>query len=247
MLLLAGPFIISCNSENIFLKVTPSFQVVATPRIEDSSNFYISYNEDGHSAYEFSITYMSSSSLESREVKPISRYLYAPVNSRGNFCGPLTVRLDATDKHTKMTLHSRRERHSDPVDTKDWLNSRDIFYISCKQRFLFKDSYICVKRMPRHSGIAEEYTTYCVPTVRRHDESRQHYMLFRLIRATKRQAQAVEKKEPEEELLGIRKRKLSTLSPVGSAAEQVTAVGSGIQMKGSNGACLLEAEKETEM
>lgn len=223
---------------------------MATSKIEDSSDFYISYNEDGHSAYEFSITYMASSSLEGREIKPISRYLYAPVNSRGKFSGPLTLQLNATDIYSKMTLHSRRERHSDPVDTKDWLNSQDIFYISCKRRFFLSDSYICVKRMPQTSALTEEYTTYCVPTIRKHNNSRQRYMLFRLIRATKRRVPVIEKKEnSEDEPLGIRRGRVSTLSRVNSAAEPIVGAESGIQMnlRGNSGGDLLEVENETEM
>lgn len=244
---IAGPFIISCNNDNIFLKVTTNFQVVATTKIEYSSDFFISYNEDGRSAYEFSITYMAPSSLEDREVKPISRYLYAPANSMGKFSGPLTLRLDATDVHTKMTLHSRRERHSDPVDTREWLNSRDIFYISCRQRFFLRDSYICVKRTPRSFHMAEEYITYCVPSLRKHDESRQHYMLFRLIRANKRQVPQVEEKKDSEEPLGIRRRRISNLSPVGSAPAMMTGVESGIQMSSIGGGVIEERENETVM
>ena len=169
----------------------------------------------------------------------------------GKFRGPLSLRLDATDVHTKMTLHSRRERHSDPVDTRDWLNSRDIFYISCKQRFFLRDSYICVKRTPRISRLVDEYITYCVPSVRKHDESRQHYMLFRLIRATKRQVpQTKEKKDSEDEPLGIRRRRISNLSPVDSAAAPMAGVESGIQMnlRGSSGGGLIkEHENESVM
>lgn len=185
---------------------------MATSKIEDSSDFFISYNEDGQSAYEFSIGHMPSSSLEEREVKPISRYLYAPVNVRGKNRGPLTLRLDARDKHTKMTLHSRRIRNFAPVDTKDWLSSRDIFYISCKQRFIGRNSYICVKRKSQSSETAEEHHTYCVPTISKHNESNEHYMLFRLHRATKRKLP--EKKEkPKEEPLGIRRNTLFKKDP----------------------------------
>ena len=199
----AGPFIISCNNERIYLKVTPNLEVVATTKIEDSSDFFISYNEDGRSAYEFSITYMAPSSLADRYVKPIPSYLYAPVNIRGKNRGPLTVRLDAAATHTKLTLRSRRINQFNPVDTKDWLSSRDIFYINCKNK-VFTNSFICVKRRPRFS---EEYITSCVNSISKHNVATQHFMLFRLLRAAKRNPLECqeERKKAVDEPLGIRK------------------------------------------
>ena len=225
---LAGPFIITCNNESVFLRVTSNFQVVATSKIEESSDFYISYNEDGQSAYEFSITYLAPSALENREIKPISRYVYAPVNRMGKSPGPLALRLDAKSRDTKMTLHSRRETGPGPVDTKDWLNSRDIFYISCKQRTFWSNSYICVKRMPRNSPVAAEYTTYCVPDIDKHNEAKEHYMLFRLIRATKRNysEKATKEKDLPLDHLGIHRKRYSSVAlDHGTKSED-----SGIQM-----------------
>ena len=182
----------------MFLKVTSRFQVVATTNIEESSDFFISYNEDGRSAYEFSIHHLPSSPLLERDVKPISHYLYAPVDYRGRNNGPLTLRLDARDRHTAMTLHSRRIGHFDPVDTKDWLSSRDIFYIRCKRRIIGRNSFICVKRG------RTEFITCCVPTIRHHDESREKYMLFRLLRSSKRKVSENKGGSSENEPLGIR-------------------------------------------
>lgn len=173
-----GPFIISCNDESCFLKVTDNFNVVATSTITDASDFFINYEGHPTCDFEFSISYRHSSPL-GQEVKPIFRYLYAPVNILGKNDGPLMVRLDATDKHTKMTLHSRRMHTFIPVDTKNWLTSRDIFYISCKQRTFGRDSFICVMK-PKNS---QEYITCCVPTAEEHND---HHMLFRLLRATMR-------------------------------------------------------------
>ena len=197
----------------MFLKVTPDFQVVATSKIEDSSDFFISSNEDGDSPYEFSIMYMAPSPLEERGIKPIARYLYAPVNSFGRNAGPLGLRLDAKDTKTKLTLHSRRVHHYLPVDTKDWINSKDIFYLNCKQRAVKKNGYICVKRAPRESGVDEDYLTCCVPTIKKHNELKDHFMLFRLIRAGKRVPgkHGAKKDEDEEDGgLGVVKRKKSS-------------------------------------
>ncbi len=171
---------ITCNDEQIFLKVTPDFKVMATNKIEESSNFFISSNEDGDNPYEFSIMYMAPSKLDIKGIKPVPRYLYAPVNTFGNNHGPLGLRFDAKDTKTKMSLRSRRVRYFNPVDTKDWVSSKDIFYINCKQRAVKRNGFICVKRTGDHK---EEYITCCVPTIKKHSEEKEHYMLFRLIRA----------------------------------------------------------------
>ena len=195
----AGPFIISCNDETVFLKVTSDYKVVGTSNIEDSSDFFISSNEDGDSAYEFSIMYMAPSPLGTG-IKPIARYLYAPVNSFGNNHGPLGLRLDAKDSKTKLTLHSRRIRHFRPVDTKDWVSSSDIYYLNCKQRAVKKNGYICVRQTPREAGSTDtEYITCCVPSIKKHDESKDHFMLFRLIRAAKRDPKKRNRKGGEAE------------------------------------------------
>ena len=150
--------------------------------MQDASDFFISYNEDGHSANEFSIMYLDSSQQTSElGINPIPRYLHAPVNLLGTNNGPLTLRFNADDKHSKMTLHSRRvRRSSNPADTKDWMNSHDIFYICCKDRRFFKDGYICVRQTT-----GGEYTTCCVSTVQK-EELNDHHMLFRLIRSSKK-------------------------------------------------------------
>lgn len=202
---LAGPFVISCHNETIFLKVTPDFRVVGTTDIKDSSDFFISSNEDGENPYEFSIMYMAASPLKDRGIEPISRYLYAPVNTFGNNSGPLTLRLDAKDAKTKMTLHSRRTRHSNPVDTTDWVNSSDIFYVNCKQRAVKKDGYISMKRGPPGTGRDEEYITCCVPSTKSHSDTRNQHMLFRLLRANKKDAPKERKDDDDDEPLGVKR------------------------------------------
>ena len=240
----AGPFIMCCNDETIFLKVTRDFKVVGTTKIEESSNFFVSSNEDGDHPYEFSIMYMAPSLLEGRGIKPIPRYLYAPVNTFGKNEGPLTLRLDAKDTKTRMTLNSRRVRHFNPVDIKDWVNSKDIFYINCKQRAVKKNGFICVKKTPHDSHVPDEYITYCVPTIKKHNEDKDHFMLFRLIRAGKRDPPKQKKEnDPDDEPLGVRRKKQSKLSKKsslispsdGPTPEGEEDVDSGIKKRGEGG------------
>ena len=170
---------------------------MGTRKIEESSNFFISSNEDGDNPYEFSIMYLAESPMKDRGIKPVPRYLFAPVNTFGKNNGPLMFRLDAKDTKTKLTLHSRRVRLFNPVDTKDWITSKDIFYINCKQRAVRRNGYICVKKTPKDCDIKEEYITCCVPTIKKHDESTDHSMLFRLIRAGKKEPPKKKKGEGE--------------------------------------------------
>lgn len=179
--------------------------MVGTTNIKDSSDFFIGSNEDGESPYEFSIMYMAASPLKDRGIEPISRYLYAPVNTFGNNSGPLTLRLDAKDTKTKMMLHSRRTHHFNPVDTADWISSKDIFYLNCKQRSVKKNGYISVKRSPPGAGRDEEYITCCVPSIKTQSDTRDRYMLFRLLRANKKEAPKARKEEEEDEPLGVKR------------------------------------------
>lgn len=238
--LIAGPFIISCNNESIYLKVTNDLEVVATTDIRESSDFFISYNEDGQSAYEFSITYMAPSSLAERDVKPIPSYLYAPVNIRGKNRGPLHVRLDAADAHTKFTLRSRRINQFNPVDTKDWLSSRDIFYINCKNKTLTR-SFICVKRRE-----GERYITSCVNTINKHLE-RDHFMLFRLLRAAKRNPPEHKTEKTEIEPLGIRKSSLFGSGDTGLAGTREGEHGLEMAVKGKGVAAEIQDELEVKL
>ncbi len=176
---LAGPFIISCNDEEIFLKVTPNYRVVGTSKIEESSEFLISEEDDR--GYKFSVMYVTPSRL-GKEIKPIARYLYTPVNFLGKSSGPLELRLNAKDSKTQLTLHSRRVRNLRPVKTKDWVSSVDIFYLNCKQRAIKKNSYICVKQTPQGCDVDAEYITCCAPSIKEH-ELEDTFMLFRLIQA----------------------------------------------------------------
>lgn len=91
-----------------------------------------------------------------------------------------------------------------------------------------------MKNVPQNS--TEEYTTYCVPTTKKHDETKQRYMLFRLIRASKREAQeeGKGKAELEDSPLGIRRKtlaeKVKRHSSYISHDSPLSVVHSGIQL-----------------
>lgn len=186
---IAGPFIISCNHERLFLQVTPDFKVVATTDIKHASKFSISFNDEGGQSYQFSIMYVTESPLrgnmaEEIQMNSVPHYLYASVDALGRNKGPLALRLDAKDSKTKLCLHSRRVHNYRPVETKDWISSLDIFYINCKQRKVQRNAYICVKKTPDdRDDVTAGFITCCVPTISRHREDRDSFMLFRLIRA----------------------------------------------------------------
>ena len=159
-------------------EVDEEFIVEATADIDKAAEFYIIFNED---SYDFNIMYVKDSPLKScttEKVKSAHRYLYASTK------GPLSLRLDAKERKTRLYLRSRREHSHHHVDP-DWTSSHDIFYIYYKRRHVMRNSYICVKKkMPevQRAKVSDQYTTRCVHT---HQEDGDSYMLFRLIRVTR--------------------------------------------------------------
>ena len=175
----AGPFFISCHDERVFLKVDEDFKVKATADIDKAAEFFIIFDEDG---YDFNIMHVKDSPLKEfcikgkgKEAESAPRYLYASTK------GPLSLRLDAKERKTRLYLRSRREHSHHHVDP-DWTSSLDIFYIYYKRRHVMRNSYICVKKKMPEVQRADQYTTCCVHT---HQEDDDSYKLFRLIRVTR--------------------------------------------------------------
>lgn len=102
--------------------------------------------------------------------KRAALYVYAPVTFRGRNRGDLTLQLQADNRHTSLTLHSRRRigKSHPAVDIDEWMQGEDIFYIRCKQRSVGWNSYICVKND----------AVRCVNNI---EEFPYQYKLFRLL------------------------------------------------------------------
>lgn len=144
-----GPFYISCNSEQLFLKVVDN-KVMVTDDISKADEFFVVPCEDeGSLRNHFSIFYNSQSKLKMKtqppiRIKPIPRYLCTSVNFRGISNDPLELKLNAKESKSLLTLQDRRSRHLYPVELTDWINGKEIFYINCKHRAFKSDSYIAV-------------------------------------------------------------------------------------------------------
>ena len=154
--------------------------MVATSKISDATHFCIVYDNEELSVHKFKICYTPKLRVAKR-LEPISQYLYAQVGFMGYNPGPLTMRFDAENTHTLMTIHSRHGGTSEAATLENWVDSSDVFYICCKQRFFGRNSYVCVKRTPAGSQREDEFITCCVPTIMAYDQS-EASMLFRLIR-----------------------------------------------------------------
>ena len=154
-----GPFIISCNKENIFLKVEKTTnRVIATNRIREASNFFIVTCDQEESNY-FNIVYEAPTTLygddkcafEAKvgkiERKPtIPMYLCASVNWLGKKRQPLQMQVNGKASQCRMALRRRRSKHFQPADLTEWVNEKDVFFINCQERSLKKlrNSYLCV-------------------------------------------------------------------------------------------------------
>lgn len=181
-----GPLVISCDDGHLYLVPSEDgTHIKGTESRDDAVEkpFWISYDEDGQGAFEFSIQHCpGDKGLEG--LKQVSRYVDADVNMMGRNPEPLQLKQQADSRHTSMTLHSRRTGRRtgrfDPVDISDWRNSNDVFYICCKQRSYGRGSYICVMKRPNDPNDRnDKFPTCCVSAIAKPSETNK-CMLFRL-------------------------------------------------------------------
>ena len=166
------------------------FAVEATTEIHNASLFFIIPNDDGIHPYEFLVAYygenrkglrrvMSTlSPLTHKYVDPIPRYLSAPVDVLGHNSGPLHLKDEVGEKDSRLTLHSRLVGPKTPIDTRNWVTSRDQYFINCSRRRFRVDGYISVNRVRR--GREYTYHTACKASLKEHN-NRNVGMLFRLL------------------------------------------------------------------
>ena len=139
----AGPFLIACNFDSLFLRVNDSFEVVCTDDPSKASQFYVIPNDNDED--QFGIAYKAKSSQQN--MMPTTCYLSAPVNIFGHNPGPLKVTTEQpSSEDLNMTIENRLTRCSVPVDLEKWVHGEDVFYINCARRFVFGNAYMCVKQ-----------------------------------------------------------------------------------------------------
>ena len=190
LLFLAGPFLIHCATSGahcLYWTVDESHHhVIAAPKKENASKFYIKPSNDPKHPDEFYICYYDADISEVRDksasyrfddskefVEPIPRYLVTPTDGFGCNPGPLKLKYQMRSRDTRLVLVScARKRHQPPVSLSEWMSGREMCFIQCARRKHMK-GYIAV------NGILGQ--TCCVHSKHNEDECT-YFMLFQTVR-----------------------------------------------------------------
>ena len=192
----AGPFLIACNNDKIFLSVNARKGdiIEGTEDVHQASEFFV-IHDDGNHPYEFRIAFFRCSTYRNRprrsssflnitsnpDVLPVAQYLSAPVNVLGQNHGPLRVQHQVTATDARLMLCSRLRRGHCPAQATSWVQGREIFYIGCARRGrLHTKSYICVQLKQQVHSASYMYTTTCISSPSSHNRENK-FMLFRLL------------------------------------------------------------------
>ena len=167
----AGPFLIRCVTNNLYLNVVGVNNVKATPNVSSASEFYLKPSGNPMHPEEFYICYFSSKHTEHdqqmfsddvttmHDAKRVPQYLQTPVSIFGSNPGPLEFGYHVRDRDTRLVLQSSvRKHHQPPVSLSAWMSGNEICFIQCARRR--KNGYVAVKQ--------SEYSTFtcCVPSKR---------------------------------------------------------------------------------
>ena len=200
----AGPFLISCNNDDVYLTVNKEegYTIEGTINIANASPFHIIPSDGSHPS-EFMIVYhgekhtakypqlrRGSSSLTSHfhhAIRPMPRYLNAEVNTMGKNPGPLRLSMHVDESSARLVLQSRvkSRKHRTVVDNSPWVSGREVYSIRCARRRLKREGYLCVKFRPGREN-KPAYCTCIVPSVYGHSEENK-FLLFRLLPASIKQ------------------------------------------------------------
>ena len=196
---IAGPYLIACGDKpNIFWQVNKDeqrhiYSVGATTDQAAASLFYVIPNDDGTHPYEFRIGWAGDNVERHLKrnpsvhvlrpdtpgyLEPLFRYLDAHVGLYGNNPGPLYLKSELHNQHSRLSLHNRViGNNKAATDTKVWSCGKEEFFINCARRRFKKDGFIAVKRIRNRQ--MERFVTMCLPSEKYHDEQN-IWMLFRL-------------------------------------------------------------------
>ena len=190
LLFLAGPFLIHCATSGalcLYWTVDESYHyVIAAPKKENASKFYIKSSNDPKHPDEFYICYYDADISEVRDksasyrfddskefVEPIPRYLVTPTDGFGCNPGPLKLKYQMRSRDTRLVLVScARKRHQPPVSLSEWMSGREMCFLQCARRKHMK-GYIAV-----NSRLGQ---TCCVHSKHNEDECT-YFMLFQTVR-----------------------------------------------------------------
>ena len=181
----------ACAGETaLYLSVEDTHRTVnATNDVRNASPFFIIPNDEGINPYEFHIAYKGDGQnlLKKQEVlttstpqhftEQIPRYLSAPLTICGVNPGSLQLKHYVLEE-SRLVLENRIGKDKGPVNTQNWVNGREVFFVRCARQRFKRDGYICVKQQRR--GGEDEWITACVPFKFLHNEQ-DIFMLFRLL------------------------------------------------------------------
>ena len=195
--LAAGPFIVACNDDGVYLTVNKGhgYAVEGTLDIHKASPFHI-VPSDGSHPNEFMMVHHSnkttlrdqklrrgSSSLNTHlqmAVSPMPKYLKANTSITGSNHGPITMEMKVDETCARLVLQSRiiSKKHHIIMDTSSWVTGREVYFIRCARRQFKKEGFLCMKYKPGQDGLPP-YRLKIVSSTEKHDEN--HFMLFRLL------------------------------------------------------------------
>ena len=200
----AGPFIIACNNDEVYLTVNKEegYSIEGTINIAKASPFHIVPSDGSHPS-EFMIVYHGEKSSERRRllrrgtssltslfhqvIRPMPRYLNAEVSTMGRNPGPLRLSMHVDESSARLVLQNRvkSRKHRAVVDNNPWVSGREVYSIRCARRRLKREGYLCVKFKPGREN-KPAYSTCIVPSISGHSEENK-FMLFRLLPVSIRQ------------------------------------------------------------
>ena len=181
----AGPFLVAFGTEKqeYYWKVEDN-EVFGTSNIEEAAPFFILPYDNRQHPHEFHIAFMGEATTPTMGEtttptnKSIPRYLNADVSVFGTNSGPLRLEYHVSD-NSRLVLFGRTTDEKVPVSPTTWAQGDDKFFINCARRRMKNDGYIGMKESSRN-GI--QWTSACFSRRGCHNESRNKFLLFHLLR-----------------------------------------------------------------
>ena len=204
-LITCGPDTPSSTAANqekstLYIYTKPDHKLGVTKDNSEAAMFCIVPMEGSH-PHEFKI--MSTSDLmtplpplapkerlkcEEKAKRTISPYsLEAKCNIRGKQRRDLKMQRSVKSHNARMALQKSvvDDNCKVPVDITRWLQGEESCFIRCARRVRCKDGYLCVKQ-PLQGRLgnrkrSENYEVKVVPSIKKNDDDKNSFMLFRLL------------------------------------------------------------------
>ena len=182
----AGPFLVAFGTEKkqYYWKVKDN-KVSGTSNIDEAAPFFILPYDNRQHPHEFHIAFMGEATTPTTGAttiptsKSLPRYLNADVSVFGTNSGPLKLEYHVSD-NSRLVLFGRTTDEKVPVNPTTWAQGDDKYFINCAHRRMKKDGYIGIKEKSRNGEV--EWRSACFSRRGCHDEDRNKFLLFHLLR-----------------------------------------------------------------